>query len=139
MNDATRQALEQLEQGLRADIRAAAAATGRLVTESDERTRGQFADVRGSIAALDGRMQAEFADVRGLVARSSEETRRHFDVGGEALRADIRSLAEAVVGFAESSIRRDSELGERIDRLEHRVLGLESRVSVLERPRRRRR
>jgi hypothetical protein len=196
----TREALERLEYGLRAEIQASATATHRLIAESedrtrvqfedvraefvdvrglitqaddrtrvefadvrslitqaDDRTRAEFLDVRALITQVDDRTRAEFTDVRGLITQADERTqaqfedirgrleasegrtRRHFDVVAESLRGDIRSLAVGMVVAAESSLRRDTELGERIDRLEHRVLGVESRVSILEGHRRRRR
>ena len=112
----TREALDGLERRLVEST----AATHRLIAESEDRMR-------------------TYIDVR--LTESEERTRRHFDVVGEALRDEIRTLAEGVTTFAQASVRRDAELGERMDRLEPRVLGLEARVSVLEqsRPRRRRR
>jgi hypothetical protein len=110
-----------------------------LITQADERTRAEFLDVRALITQVDERTQGQFDDIRGRIEASEDRTRRHFDVVAESLRGDIRSLAEGVAVAAESSLRRDAELGERIDRLEHRVLGVESRVSTLEGHRRRRR
>jgi hypothetical protein len=124
----TREALERLEHGLRTDIAA-----------SEDRTRAQFEEVHNRIAASEDRTRVQFEEVRNLIAASEDRTRRHFDVVAESLRGDIRSLAEGVMVVAEGSLRRDAELGERVDRLEHRVLGVESRVSGLEGSRRRRR
>lgn len=126
-----------------------AATTQRLFADSETRTH---AHVDGRLGASEERMRSyldgRFVEVdnrmRSLedrVTESEERTRRHVDVVAESLRVDIRTLAEGIMTVAQSSVRRDAELGERIDRLEPRVVGLESRVSVLERsrPRRRRR
>jgi len=110
----TGEALGRLERDLREEIQASTARTRESIVESEGRTRE-------------------------LIAESEGRTRRHFDVVAESLRGDIRALAEGVMAVAEGSMRRDTELGGRVDRLEHRTLGLESRVSVLERPRPRRR
>lgn len=113
-----REALQRLERGLREEIQASAVATHGLIAESEGRTR-------------------EHVDRR--LAESEERTRRHFDVVAESLRASLQTVAEGVTAAVEGSMRRDTELAGRVDRLEHRVLGLESRVSVLETPRPRRR
>jgi len=71
------------------------------------------------------------------------ETRRHFDVVGEALLGDIRCLAELLAISNEGVSRRMAEQDSRAGGLEGRVLGLEARVTMLEddrksrRPRRR--
>jgi hypothetical protein len=106
----------------------------RLV-ESEERTRG-YIDAR--LVESEDRTRG-YIDLR--LVESGEQIRRHFDVVSESLRGEIRLLAEGIRAVGDSSARRDGELGERIDRVEHRVLGLESRVSALEQPppRRRRR
>ena len=150
----TREALERLERGPREEIQTSAAAsrdeTRRLIAESGDETRGLIAGVRDETRGLIAEAREETRgliaeareETRGLIANAVAETRRHFDVVGESLRGDIRTLAEGVMAFADASLRRDTELGDRIDRLDQRVLGLETRVSVLERsrlPRRRRR
>jgi len=90
------------------------------------------ADLRGEIRSSEDRIQA-----------SAVETRRHFDVVAESLRAGIRGLAEGLVLSGESSDRRFADQAERRIGLEGRVLSLEVRVTTLERdrkpPRRRRR
>lgn len=94
------------------------------------------ADLRVEIRAGD-------AETRASVDTSAVETRRHFDVVGESLRAEIRSLAELMVMAIERMDRRADKQGRRTDGLEGRVLGLEARVLILEddrkprRPRRR--
>jgi len=88
--------------------------------------------LRGEIRSIEDRIQA-----------SAVDTRRHFDVVAESLRADIRGLAEGLVLSRESSDRRFADHAERSIGLEGRVLSLEVRVTTLERdrkpPRRRRR
>ena len=68
--------------------------------------------------------------------------RRHFEVVGESLRGDIRSLAELMAISLERTDGRINEQTTRSDSLEGRVLRLEARVSNLEddrKPRRPRR
>ena len=108
-----REALERVERSLREEIQASAATTQRAIAESEERTR----------TYVDGRL-----------AESEQRTR-------ESLRGEIHLLGVRIIAIAQGSMPKDGELGERIGRVEHRVLGLESRVSALEQPppRRRRR
>lgn len=63
---------------------------------------------------------------------AAAETRRHFDVVAEALRGDIRNLAELMALSNERIEGRLDEQGGRITSLEGRVLDLEARVSTLE-------
>jgi hypothetical protein len=137
--------MERLEHGLRAEIQAAAESSRQRDTELGERIdrveHGLRAEIQAS-AAETPRLIAESEDrIHRLIAESEERTRRHFDVVAEALHGDVRSLAEGIMAVAEGSLRRDAEQGERTDRLDQRVLGLEARVSILEQPppRRRRR
>ena len=69
---------------------------------------------------------------RAYVDASAVEPRRHFDVVAEALRGDIRSLAELMAISIERMGRRLDEHDGRSTGLEGRVLGLEVRVSNLE-------
>jgi hypothetical protein len=93
-------------------------------------------DLRGEIRSGD-------AETRAYVDERMGETRRHFDVVGESLRAEIRSLAELMAMAIERTDRRADERDRRTGGLEGRVLGLEARVLILEddrkprRPRRR--
>lgn len=58
-------------------------------------------------------LQREFKDLQRQVADSSVETRRHFDVASEDLRADFRLLAEG-----QGLLREDLEqLNQKIDGL----------------------
>lgn len=66
------------------------------------------------------------------VRASAEETRRYVDVVGEAIRNDVRLVAESVVMLAEKVDRNHAEVLERIDRLDQRLLNLEVRVGRLE-------
>jgi hypothetical protein len=101
--------------------------------------RGLHEEMAGVRSHFDVRLTETRESLEVRIAESEDRTRRHFDVVAEALRGEIRLLAEGVMAGAEGSMRRDTEIGGRIDVLEHRVLGLESRVSVLETPRSRRR
>jgi hypothetical protein len=72
------------------------------------------------------------AELRAHLEAATAEMRRHFDVVGEALRGDIRSLAELMAMSNERLGRRMDEQDSRGGGLEGRVLGLEARVSILE-------
>lgn len=145
MDRETFEALDRFERRLSES----AATTHRLIADSETRTHayvdGRFVESEERMRSyLDGRfveVDNRMRSFEGRLTESEERTRRHFDVVAESLRVDIRTLAERIMTVAQSSVRRDAEPGDRIDRLEPRVLGLESRVSVLERsrPRRRRR
>ena len=83
------------------------------------------------------------ADLRGEIQTSTAEMRRHFEVVGESLRGEIRSVAELVALSNEQRDRRDDEQAARSDGLERRVQRPEVDVSRLKagrkprRPRRR--
>lgn len=125
----TRDAFERLERTLREEITTRVGAVERTLREEIET---QVAGVRSYV---DTRLVETQSALETRIVESEERTRRHFDVVGESLRGDIRLLAEGITAVADASIRRDTEINGRIDRLEHRVLGLESRVSHLETPR----
>lgn len=97
-------------------------------------------DLRGEIRSGDAETRAYVDERMGSL---TSETRRHFDVVGESLRTEIRSLAELMAMAIERMDREFDERGRRTDGLEGRVLGLEARVLILEddrkprRPRRR--
>jgi hypothetical protein len=86
-------------------------------------------DLRGEIRSGDAETRA-YIDER--VGTSAAETRRHFEVIGESLRGDIRTLAEAMALNNEGTQRRFSQEAGRTDRLEGRVLKLEARATILE-------
>jgi len=119
---------------LRGAIRSSAAETRVYVDEQIETAR----------VYVDKRFEAHTASLIHEMRESESRTRRYFDVVGESLRGDIRSVAELVALSNEGSKRRDDEQAGRIDGLEGRVVRLEVRVLSLEdnrkprRPRRRR-
>jgi hypothetical protein len=74
------------------------------------------------------------AQIQELIARSAldtrhyfEETRRHFDVVGEGLRADVRAIAEGHVGLVERLDQFQQEVRRDFRRVERRLLRLEVR------------
>jgi hypothetical protein len=74
------------------------------------------------------------AQIQDLINRSAvdthryfEETRRHFDVVGEGLRADIRAISEGHVGLVERLDRFQQEVRRDLRRVERRLLRLEAR------------
>ena len=91
-------------------------------------------------------MGASVAETRAYIDErvgvSDAGTRRHFDVVGESLRSEIRSVAEVVAPSIEKMDGRIGEQTGRGDGPEGRVLRLEARVLSLEddrKPRRPRR
>jgi hypothetical protein len=155
----TREAMERVEQGLRGEIQASAAETHRRIDEVATASERRDAELREEIQASaaethrrivevaaaserrDTELREEIQAVHRRIAESEHRLRRHFDVAVEAFRDETRTLAEGIMTVAEASLRRDTELADRSDRLDQRVLGLEARVSLLEQrpPRRRRR
>ena len=147
MDPELRDALNHLAADLRGEIRA-----------GDAETRASIDALRSETSAESGRLRAEFADLKGEFGElrgdfealrvetrtRADENRRHFGVLAEAIRGDIRSLAELVAMSNEAMTKRMDSQDGRVARLEGRVLGLESRVTLLEddrkppRPRRRR-
>jgi outer membrane murein-binding lipoprotein Lpp len=97
-------------------------------------------DLRGEIRSTEAETRA-YVDQR--VQTSTVEMRRFFEVVGESLRGEIRSVAELVALSNEQRDRRDDEQAARSDGLERRVQRLEVDVSRLKadrkprRPRRR--
>jgi hypothetical protein len=72
--------------------------------------------------------------VQDLIGRSAgetrryfEETRRHFDVVGEGLWADVRAIAEGHLGLVERLDRFRQEVRRDLRRVELRLLRLEAR------------
>ena len=65
--------------------------------------------------------------IQSLIGSSAEETRRHFDVVGEGLRADVRVIAEGHVGLVERLDRFQQEVRRDLRRVERRLLRLEAR------------
>ena len=122
-----RDALGRMAAGLRGEIRSGAAETRAHFAERIE------ASAAGTRAYIDER-----------IGTSAAGTHRHFDVVGESLRGDIRSLAELMTLSNERMDGQIDEQATRSDGLEGRVLRLEARVSILEddrmprRPRRQR-
>jgi hypothetical protein len=117
----TRDAMDRVEQGLRAEIQA----THRRIEEAGAASERRDIELGERIDRLEHRLRAE-------IQASAAETRRHFDVAVEAFRDETRTLAEGIMAVIEASLRRDTEVAERSDRLDQRVLGLEARVSILE-------
>jgi hypothetical protein len=121
-----------VEQSLREEISTRVGGAERNLREEIQTVQTQVGEVRSHV---DARLVETRDALETRIVESEERTRRHFDVVAEALRGDIRVLAEGITAVAEGSMRRDTETNGRVDRLEHRVLGLESRVSHLEGPR----
>ena len=115
MDAELRDALNQLAEDLRGEIRSGDAETSAYI---DEVVGASAAETR--------------AYIDEVVGASAAETRRHSGVIGESLRGEIRALAEAMAINNEGTQRRFSEEAGRTDRLEGRVLRLEARVANLE-------
>jgi predicted ATPase len=125
MDPELRDAFERLTSDLRAEIQSGDAelrdALGQLAT-----------DLRAEIRSGDAQLRDALGQLAVDLEVATTEMRRHFDVVGEALRGDIRSLAELMAISNERVGRRMDEQDSRGGGLEGRVLGLEARVSILE-------
>ena len=167
-----REALDRLGADLRGEIRTSAA-EGRVYVDGSiqasaaetrayigERFQTSEAETRAYIgerfqtsaaetrAYVDERIQTSstslFHQIREQILESEARMRRHFDVVGESLRADNRSVAEGTALLSQRTDRHFDEQTGRTDGLDGRVLRLEVRVLGLEddrkprRPRRRR-
>jgi hypothetical protein len=104
-----RGAFERLTSDLRAEIQSGDAelrdALGQLATDLRSEIRSGDAELRDALGQLATDLRAEIrsgdAELRDALGQlavdleaATTEMRRHFDVVGEALRSDIRSLAE---------------------------------------------
>ena len=152
-----REALDRFATDLRGEIRSSAA-EGRVYVDGS--IQASAAETRAYIgkrfqtseaetrAYVDERIQTSstslFHQIREQILASEARMRRHFDVVGESLRADNRSVAEGTALLSQRTDRRFDEQTGRTDGLDGRVLRLEVRVLGLEddrkprRPRRRR-
>ena len=125
MDPELRDAFERLTSDLRAEIQSGDA---------------ELRDALGQLASdLRAEIRSGDAELRAHLEAATTQMRRHFDVVGEALRGDIRSLAELMAMSNERLGRRMDEGDSRAGGLEGRVLGLEARVTILEDDRRSRR
>ena len=111
MDTELRDALERLAADLRDEIRSGDAETRAYV---DQRIGASEAGMR---AYMDERFGASEAGMRAYIderfGASGAETRGHFDVVGESLHGEIRSLAELMAIWIE---RTDGRIGEQTGR-----------------------
>ena len=95
-----------------------------------------MSEVRQEFANVRQEMAAGFADVRRESAEAHSETRRYFDVVAESLRADIRGVAEGVVGCNQRVDRLEAEMkiefADVRDLIDVSYRALDQRVSRLE-------
>ena len=164
-----RESLDRFTADLRGEIQTLA---GDLRGEMQTVAGGLRGEIQTLAGGLRGEMQTLAGDLRGEILTSAAETRayvderihdsatnllhqmrqqmgetesrmrRHFEVVGESLRGEIRSVAELVALSNEQRDRRDDEQAVRSDRLEGRVQRLEvdvSRLKAGQKPRRPRR
>jgi hypothetical protein len=105
---------------------------------TDEELTRRFDGIDGQFATVDQRFDAMDQRFDHLVAFVKEEgaaTRRHFDIVAEAMRADVKLIAEGH-GALETSVAgldaRVERVEERQDHVEDRQLALEHRQGKLE-------
>ena len=142
-----RDAFERLTSDLRAEIQSGDAelrnALGQLASDLRSEIRSGDAELRDALGQVAIDLRAEIrsgdAELRVHLEAATTQMRRHFDVVGEALRGDIRSLAELMAMSNERLGRRMDEGDSRAGGLEGRVLALEARVTILEDDRKSRR
>ena len=99
-------------------------------------TRAVDPELRDALDRMAADVRSGDAETRAYVdervGASVVEMRRYFDVVGESLRGEIRSLAELMAIWMETADGRSNEQAGRTDGLEGRVLRLEARVLNLE-------
>ena len=122
--------LEEVVRGeigtLRVEIRAVRDdLRGEMGTLRDE-LRGEMGTLRDD---LRGEIQASAAETRRYIDDRVGETRRHFEVLVEHGESQLRLVAESVIMSNENRERFREEVRERFDRVEHRLLRLEVRLS----------
>jgi hypothetical protein len=98
---------------------------GEIGTLRDE-LRGEMGTLRDD---LRGEIQASAAETRRYIDDRVGETRRHFEVLVEHGRSELQAVAESVIMSNENRERFREEVRERFDRVEHRLLRLEVRLS----------
>jgi ABC-type transporter Mla subunit MlaD len=88
----------------------------KLIESTAAETRSQFAETHRQFAETHRQFaetQRQFAEMRGYVEETAAETRRHFDVVAEGLKAKIETVAEGVISANERIDRVDAK----VDRL----------------------
>lgn len=110
MDPETRTYLDEMRRdfhGLRDEVRGLRDEVERLrpLPDAVQDLRGEMHQVR-----------IEMDQVRIEMRATAEATRRHFDIVGEALRHEIRTVAEGVVANTEAIVRFRSEIDQDMDR-----------------------
>jgi len=99
---ATKTDLADLQAATKADLADLRAATKTDLADLRAATKADLADLRAAtqadLAAAIAPLATK-AEVTADIQRAADETRRHFDVVAEGLRADIRMVAEGVVSL----------------------------------------
>lgn len=92
-----------------------------------------FQAIEGRFQAMEGRFQAMEGRFDAMEKRfdAVEESIRHTDIKVEALRGDIRLVAEGVAAVNEKLDRFKLQVEESQERLDRRVTRLEQRASFL--------
>ena len=81
----------------------------------DPETRAYLDETRRDLDRRFADVWQEFAAVRRDIGESAAETRRHFDIVAEGLRADIRTIAEATAANSEAIARLSMDFDRKLD------------------------
>ena len=132
---ATKADLADLRAATKTDLADLRAATKADLADLRAETKADLADLRAAtkadLAAAVGPLATK-AEVKADIQRAGEETRRHFDIVAEGLRAELRMVADGVVSLCATVDAHRAETAS--------VLGNhESRLTRLETPRSKRR
>ena len=89
-------------------------------------------DVRAHVGQVVADLRQEIRETTAAILErvdaSAAETRRHFDVVGERLRSDIKTVAEGLGALDEKVERFRGEVREDFGKVDRRLLHLEVRV-----------
>ena len=96
--DLQRNLQRNLQRSLQAEIRASEARLGAKIDDVEQRLAAKIGEVD---ERLDAKMDVGFGMVARQFVETEERLKRHTDVRFDALREDIRKVAEGVVGVNE--------------------------------------
>jgi len=82
--------------------------------------------------ALDARFDRLRQELRQDIQAGAAETRRHFEVIAESLRAEIQAVAGGLNAMDEKVDRFRDEVHQEFSKVDRRLLHLNARIAVLE-------
>ncbi|HEX9150154.1 MAG TPA: hypothetical protein VF958_13415 [Thermoanaerobaculia bacterium] len=106
-----KQHFDVVAEGLRSEMHEIAGGLRTEIRLGDEGLRSEMHEIAGGL-------RSEIRLVDEKVDRSSVDLKRHFEVVGESLRSDIRTVAEGFVSTNERLDRIESAMSEKFGELE---------------------